>query len=237
MLRSLLILTLSFLLSCSTTPKPSLGRDLQVALSPKDLLSSIGRIRVSVGDAGYSATAWAPDTDLVFTAAHFCLGAIQLSLSTQTEANFSLEYVDIGSDEVTKIDGLQLLDINPITDLCALYSEDHGMIALPIADSVERGERVFNPGAPLGYFPVLNECFVLSLNSSEAGLNVPAIENRLTVSCPVTHGSSGSPVVNLKGEVVSTINLVHPAYEHTAFGPNNFQVKDFLNRVLSLIKD
>jgi len=73
---------------------------------------------------------------------------------------------------------------------------------LPITDVVpEVGERVVVVGSPQGLKQTVSNGLVSSVR------DLPGLGTILQISAPISSGSSGSPVVNLKGEVIGVASL------------------------------
>jgi S1-C subfamily serine protease len=94
---------------------------------------------------------------------------------------------------------LAVLQVDP----SALYREN--LVPLPLASSssLKVGHHVVAIGNPLGYSGTMTEGIVSQLNivltDRESGVYLPQI---IQVDIPITHGSSGGPLLNLEGQVV-----------------------------------
>lgn len=83
----------------------------------------------------------------------------------------------------------------------ALITFDTGIATiapLQVSDVLPQvGERVIVVGSPLGFLTQTVSDGIVS-----AVRNIPGFGNILQITAPISHGSSGSPVVNMKGEVI-----------------------------------
>jgi S1-C subfamily serine protease len=83
----------------------------------------------------------------------------------------------------------------------AVVSFPEGMAGLHISPAVpEVGERVAVVGSPLGLEHTLSDGVVSAIRRAIGG-------HYLQISAPLSIGSSGSPVINMKGEVVGVASL------------------------------
>ena len=102
----------------------------------------------------------------------------------------------VGKDQYSDLAVLQV-------DPSALYKEN--LVPLPLASSssLKVGQRVMAIGNPLGYSGTMTEGIISQLNvilsDKEAGVYLPQI---IQVDVPITHGSSGGPLLNLDGKVI-----------------------------------
>ncbi|MQY71942.1 trypsin-like serine protease, partial [bacterium] len=73
---------------------------------------------------------------------------------------------------------------------------------LGISDSLpEVGERVIVVGNPLGLEQTVSDGIVSAVRE------IPAFGNIIQITAPISSGSSGSPVVNMKGEVIGVASF------------------------------
>jgi S1-C subfamily serine protease len=86
-------------------------------------------------------------------------------------------------------------------------------LSLARQGEVEPGERIVVLGSPLGLAGTLSEGIVAALRPDGLGPEVGAFRNQplIQISAPISPGSSGSPVMNLQGEVlgVAVSQFVH----------------------------
>ncbi len=100
-----------------------------------------------------------------------------------------------------------IVAVDEENDLAVIRAEpgNYVPLALEHSSTVETGERVVVLGNPLGLDFTLTEGIVSAVRDAgelnEPGLDVP----HLQISAPISSGSSGSPVVNLSGEVVGVV--------------------------------
>ena len=111
-------------------------------------------------------------------------------------------------------------------DLCLLEIRDMNfkIPALKIASKApEYAERFYNLGAPLGVIdgqmvPVF-EGFFMGNDNEHAFYSIPAVG-----------GSSGSPIVNSRGELIGMIHSVHFRMHHISLSPRYVDLWNFLKK-------
>ncbi|MGB2337498.1 MAG: trypsin-like peptidase domain-containing protein, partial [Alcanivorax sp.] len=88
----------------------------------------------------------------------------------------------------------------------ALFRIDRkGLPNLPLGDSnsIVAGQTVLSIGNPLGYGLSVSQGVIAAIRELEFGDGRPMVQ----VAIPIEAGSSGSPVVNLAGEVIAVLTI------------------------------
>jgi S1-C subfamily serine protease len=162
----------------------------------------------------------------ILTAAHVCEleperivpSPEYMDLVKQVEVNMSI--VNLSQSEYkTEIISM---DIN--SDLCLLYAEKYWNNAGPVRVSSSpafEGERVYNVAAPVGIFydnvvPLL-EGFFMGADGLRAYYSIPAMG-----------GSSGSPIFNIRGDLIGMIHSVNVTFPIVSISPNHYELKKFI---------
>jgi Flp pilus assembly protein TadD len=99
-------------------------------------------------------------------------------------------------------------------DLVALKVPGSGLPVLRLADtkSVSAGERVIAIGSPLGLEGTVTDGIVSAIRE-ESETNTPLIQT----SAPISHGSSGGPLLDLSGRVVGILTFKFSSGENLNF--------------------
>ena len=100
---------------------------------------------------------------------------------------------------------LEILAIDRSLDLALIRIDQDGLPALSVGDSdkISPGQSVLSIGNPLGYGLSVSQGVISAVRELEFGDGRPMIQ----VAIPIEAGSSGSPVVNLDGEVLSILTI------------------------------
>jgi Flp pilus assembly protein TadD len=88
----------------------------------------------------------------------------------------------------------------------------------------EPGERVIVVGSPMGLSASVSDGVVSDLRE------IPELGHVMQISAPVSRGSSGSPVVNLKGEVVGVAQAIEAGGQNLNFAVPGSSVLAMLSR-------
>jgi len=159
---------------------------------------------------------------VVLTAAHVCDIGGKIDIMKHMGAKIKIEAID----RINRVHSTSQLKFNRRLDLCLLEIRDMKFKIPALKMSVkapEYGERLYNIGAPLGVVdgemvPVF-EGFFFGNDTYHAHYSIPAIG-----------GSSGSPIINIKGEVVGMIHSVHYRFHHISLSPRYNDLWNFLKR-------
>jgi len=160
----------------------------------------------------------------VLTAAHVC---DQKSLESFVESHNGkvlLKVIDRDSKEYI----VNILKYDHTSDICLLKSisgELPGYIKIS-SKKPEYGEIVYNLAGPLG---IIEGEMVPVYHGQFFGNS----DNRAFYSIPAIGGSSGSPILNVKGELIGMIHSVHYKFHHITVSATYEQLWNFLKIVQS----
>lgn len=119
---------------------------------------------------------------------------------------------------------------NPSYDLCLLETDRLDVQSLELSDHVNRYDRVFTLSSP--NMTHINGSMVVyegRLLSKEYPYQVLDRTHRgYLYSIPVEQGSSGSPVLNVQGQLIGMISAYPNDVHHASVGPALNQIKQFL---------
>lgn len=105
----------------------------------------------------------------------------------------------------SKIEATEVTAYSESIDVAALsLPGSTNQALLPVENSVTVGESVAVLGNPLGYENTLSSGIVSGLRSSKDG-SIDYVQ----ITAPISHGSSGSPVLNASGRVIGLASLVN----------------------------
>jgi len=156
---------------------------------------------------------------LVVTAGHVCAGGSDMVPMIQ---NLNVQYhieleTGFGKPGIGTI-----LSIDMINDLCLLISDTYLGPALPIYEGEPSlHEKVYNMASPLGLaVPVAVPVF--------DGYFTGQVSSLYIFTIPAAPGSSGSPVMNEDGEVLSIINAAAVSFDEYAIGCKTQALRNFL---------
>lgn len=120
---------------------------------------------------------------------------------------------------------LEIVKQNVEADICLLKGKDK-KINIPTLElsptPPEKNKKYFNFAAPAGVF---SPGAVPLFDGQYAGI---IYGTYALYTIPVYPGSSGSPIVNYKGELVGVVHSVHRNFHHVSFSATYKQLKIFL---------
>lgn len=159
----------------------------------------------------------------VLTAAHVCDDSdVMAKYIKLPNVKFSPEFFVRALDNERK--PVKIINQNADHDVCMLWVANLFSQAVPISPSAPKpGDRIFNVAAPLGIFsknmvPVF-----------EGFYNGTDEEGNAIYSLPAIGGSSGSPIVNRKGELVGMVHSVIRYFNQVSISPNYKAMREFIN--------
>jgi serine protease Do len=169
------------------------------------------------------------DKSYILTAGHFCLD--------KDEVNKTVTPIE--GVVITKLNGEyekgRVFAISRMWDICLLQAPSLGLDPVKVAaHDIEVGDSVVNIAAPNGLF---GEDLVMSYEGRYAGHGGDGYSVKAEVdfyTFPVAPGSSGSPIFNLKGEIVGLVFAVDARYHHITLAVTREQIIMFLESVLDL---
>ena len=114
--------------------------------------------------------------------------------------DFRVRFADGKSFRPTSI-----ISVDRAQDLVLFSIDAYNLVPLPLGDSstLKAGETILSLGNPLGYSFSVSRGVIAAIRELEFGDGRPMIQ----VAVPIEPGSSGSPVINLEGEVVSILSI------------------------------
>jgi tetratricopeptide (TPR) repeat protein len=124
-----------------------------------------------------------------------------------------------GKGKTYKVSGL--VDVDEDGDLAILKVDmpaDRASVAEATAVTPEEGERIFVIGNPLRLEGSVSDGIVSAVRE------VPSLGQIVQITAPISHGNSGSPVFNMKGQVVGvvTIRVMNGENINLAMGAGRF---------------
>ena len=166
----------------------------------------------------------------VLTAGHVCELEIPQSILSAAIANeaypkevrYQMKIVNLAQSRYMA----DIISIDMNSDLCLLFAKGYWNKegAVDMSSVVPfKGERVYNVAAPMGIFyedvvPLL-EGFYMSKKGNKAYYSIPAMG-----------GSSGSPIFNIRGDLVGMIHSVNVYFPVISVSPTFENLKLFLEK-------
>jgi len=161
----------------------------------------------------------------VMTAGHVCDPKHILGLFFRNQ-KFVLEFVGI-TKEKNKF-SMHVLEVDHKNDLCLLYAEGLDRTPIPIAKKrLLPGENIINIAAPAG---VLYRGAPIIIDGIYNGTNQDSGHDMYTML--VAGGSSGSAIMNQKGEVVGMVSMMDLRFPFIVYSPSHANLKEFAGRAI-----
>ena len=156
---------------------------------------------------------------VVLTAAHVCKQESFEKFVNIHNGRFFLKAIDRDNREYL----IRVIKYDNIQDICLLASISGDLPPyLKISSKKpEYAEIVYNLGAPLG---IINGQMVPTYQGFFFGNS----EGSAFYSIPVAGGSSGSPIVSSKGELIGMIHSVHYKFHHISLSATHQQLWNYL---------
>ncbi len=167
------------------------------------------------------------NSTVILTAGHICFNE---KYEKQLETFQKYRVFTVHDIEDKPYDA-RIIKVNKEHDLCSLHVQNMDRRPLRIfAGELKEGNELFNMAAPAAIFMKKN--FPL-LHGYYTG-RTPRGVDMYTV--PATGGSSGSPILNKKGELVGMLHSVSTRFPFVSFGTNIEHIRPFIVSSLNEIK-
>jgi S1-C subfamily serine protease len=219
MLKQALIGFMLLLTSCSlsinfATNQKDIGKSN--TFSADTAYKSVTRISArAIEDGGeLSGTGFAIDKDNIMTAGHVCIGIMELQDQGVIGKEIYMDYYGPNGETILTTDGLKILAVDPVNDICVISKKSHGL--LPIVFAKDYGTvkvhktSAFIVGAPLGIFATTYSGEVISTDLDFGAF----AQHKLVVNTPAAPGNSGSPVFNENGQVIGMLIAGLGSFDH-----------------------
>ena len=162
----------------------------------------------------------------ILTAAHVCELEPERVVPSPEFLNLVKE-IDIDMTIVNLSQSIyktKIISMDTNSDLCLLFAKEYWNSAGPVGISSTpafEGERVYNVAAPVGIFynnvvPLL-EGFFMGADGLRAYYSIPAMG-----------GSSGSPIFNIRGDLIGMIHSVNITFPMISVSPTHSELKKFI---------
>jgi len=168
-----------------TLATPLMGQSARQAAIQRGRLATVVVVAAVGSDTALGSGFIVSPSGVVVTAAHVVDGASSVSIRT-------------ASGQAYDVTGVYVIDRSLDFALLKFPSRASPSLRLGNSDSVIAGQRVLAIGAPLGLETTITDGLVSAIRNGET-------RNLLQISVPVSHGSSGGPVLNEKGQVIGIV--------------------------------
>ena len=158
----------------------------------------------------------------VLTAAHVCIDERAKRFLSKVKHKMFFYAIDI--DRVYM--PVEIVAADQRNDLCILYVKKLQKPAMHIAvDEPEPGDCVYNIAAPIGIFD-------RNMMPIFEGFYNGDSFNRAIYTLPAIGGSSGSPIMNHRGELIGMVSAAYIRFTHIAISPKFKPTVSFVNNTM-----
>jgi S1-C subfamily serine protease len=187
------------------------------------------------GLIGFSSASgfWIAENKVV-TAAHFCETITIKMMLMKRLIFFERIFFEIETFDGNKREAI-ITKVDDNNDLCMLMvigpTDNISKQILKISDHKPyHGERIYNLAEPLGIFttgmlPVFEGFYSGPSSYPDIGKGIKVD----MYSLPIKQGSSGSPILNDKGELIGVVIAGVKGFENLGFSPSYDVVRQFIN--------
>lgn len=230
---SLFFFSCTFVMNSDRAPFPGTAK---VEFNKDVALRSVAKVYAKFieEDGDMNGTAFAIDKNRLVTAGHVCSMIEELVSKKEIENKIYIDYYSRDLEEINTKDGVTIVAIDPINDLCVLERPGHGLVPVSIVESDDdliMHAAAFIVGCPLGLFASVFEGTIVS-KSVTVG---PKMRDKLVVTAAAYGGSSGSPVFNDRGQVIGVLIAGHTAFDHFSICTTVNKLRLFL-KIVDFIK-
>jgi len=168
------------------------------------------------------------DGSYALTAAHVCddnkmkkfINSFFSENYPELKIQFNLEFKAIAHDGEEY--AVKIVAQDDKNDICILWLNDCYKESIQLAPAAPvPGERAYNAAAPLGIFAPEMIPLQSGFFNGDAG-------NKAFYSVPAVGGSSGSPIMNQRGELIGMIHSVYRSYNHLSLSPTYKDLSEFI---------
>jgi len=163
----------------------------------------------------------------VLTAGHICESILYDSYKKTTEEETKKSKVSIKFFGLTISHDkheLHIVKVNKGADLCMMYSPGLKAIPIPIArHPVRPGERIYNIAAPLD---IMHKNAPIMVDGIYSGRSPEMNADVYTMI--VDYGSSGSPIINGRGEMIGVVSMKNTRFDFLAYSPPTELIRYFV---------
>ena len=163
-----------------------------------------------------------------FVIANVAEGGFMMTAAHVCDISDLIQYVKTIDPKIEYTGESIVLEMDAPADLCVGFV--HGIRNPPVKiayNGPRPGDTAWNLAAPVGFF---GPHMVPTLHGSYNG----KYTRYASYTVPAVGGSSGSPLFNVKGEVIGMIHSVHTRFQFLTFSPTHKEVWDMASKYINL---